>query len=366
MNKRKKPNYKLRRDIAKAMLVVIILIPILIINKTKIFNFPLYISNIKYSGIIDSLFEANYKYSEAKNTLNYLKENKKISDDTKDYILKLNSKGYNKTTIDYLLRNLSDGELTEFLSKKYNKDYEEYIKLDLFDYSKFDRYLTYQKENKNLSIDDIVTRIELNLDKTYYEDSIEIKNPNDITILTNKYLEIPDDYEPKDLVDMSDDYANNMYGQLRLRKEAYEKFVEMCNASREDGVKFYAESAYRSYNHQNIIYKNYVHENGQEKADKYAAKPGFSEHELGLAIDLANIWTITTKGEEYAWLSKNAHKYGYIIRYKEEWEDITGYAAESWHIRYVGVETATKVRNKNIPYEEYYIKYIANKKKTNK
>ena len=119
--------------------------------------------------------------------------------------------------------------------------------------------------------------------------------------------------------------------------------------------------AYRSYEYKSKIYKNYVYENGQENADKYAAKPGFSEHELGLAIDLANIWTITTKGEEYAWLSKNAYKYGYIFRYKEEWEDITGYSAESWHIRYVGIETATKVYKKNMSYEEYYIKYIANK-----
>ena len=161
---------------------------------------------------------------------------------------------------------------------------------------------------------------------------------------------------------MDDDYANNTYRTLKLRKEAYEKFKEMCDASRKDGVKFYAESAYRSYDYQNIIYKNYINENGQEKADKYAARPGFSEHELGLALDLANIWTITTKGEEYKWLTKNAYKYGYIIRYKEEWEDITGYSAESWHIRYVGVKAASVIQKENITYEEYYAKYILTKK----
>ena len=105
-----------------------------------------------------------------------------------------------------------------------------------------------------------------------------------------------------------------------------------------------------------------IDENGQEKADKYAARPGFSEHELGLALDLANIWTITTKGEEYKWLTKNAYKYGYIIRYKKEWEDITGYSAESWHIRYVGVKAASVIQKENITYEEYYAKYILTKK----
>lgn len=359
--KKKKPNYKLRRKIAKILFILIILTPILIINKTKIINAELYITNFKYSNVIDAMFEIKYDKKEAKNTLNYLKKKKKLNDDIANYIIKLNDLGYNKKSIDYIIRNLNKSQITEFLSKKYNKDFKEYIKLDLFKYKNYERYLSYQKKHKDLSLDEIVFRIELNLDKTYYEDSTIIKNPEDITVLTNKYLEIPEDYEPNDLVDMDDKYANNMYSQKKLRKEAYEKFVEMCDDAKEDDINFYAESAYRSYDYQSKIYKNYVYENGQENADKYAAKPGFSEHELGLAIDLANIWTITTKGEEYAWLSKNAYKYGYIFRYKEEWEDITGYSAESWHIRYVGIETATKVYKKNMSYEEYYIKYIANK-----
>lgn len=360
--KKKKPNYKFRRNMAKIIIILIILIPIILINRTKILNAPLYIMNIKYANVLDSMFEINYKNEEAKSTINYLKKNDKINDNTSNYILKIHNLGYSNKAVDYIIRNLNKSQITDFLSRKYNKDFEEYIKCDLFNYKKYDRYLEYGEKNKDLNIDEIVTRIELNLDKTYYDDSILIKNPDSIDTLANKYLEIPEDYEPSDLVDMDDDYANNIYGQKKLRKEAYDKFVEMCEASRKDDVTFYAESAYRSYDYQNTIYKNYVYENGQEAANMYAARPGFSEHELGLAIDLANIWTITTKGEEYKWLTKNAHKYGYIIRYKEEWEDITGYSAESWHIRYVGVEHATAIHKLDIPYEEYYIKYIANKK----
>lgn len=360
--KKRKPNYKLRRNIAKILLLLIILVPIFVINKTKILNAPLYITNIKYSGTIDAMFEINYDKKKLKDTLKYLKENKKINEETKDYIKKINNMGYSINVVDYVIRNLNKTQITDFLSRKYNKDFEKYIKSDLFSYKKYDRYLDYQKEKEKLSIDDIVTRVELNLDKPHYEDTTMVKNPDDITVLTNKYLELSEDYEPDDLVDMDDSYANNTYYTKQLRKEAYEKFVEMCDASRKQGINFYAESAYRSYNYQNTIYKDYVYNKGQKEADRYAAKPGFSEHQLGLAIDLANIWTITTKGEEYAWLTKNAYKYGYIIRYKEEWEDITGCAEESWHIRYVGVETATMVHKKNIPYDIYYIKYIANKK----
>ncbi len=362
MNKNKKPNYKLRRKVAKYVFIMLILLPIIIINRTKIFNFTIYVPNMKYSKVIDSMFKANYNKDEIKNTLDYLKKKKKINDNTSNYILKLNSKGYNKKTIDFLIKNLNKSEMTEFLAKKYNKDYEKYIANKLFDYSKFDRYLAYRKDHKDLSIDDTVWQIELNMDKTYYDDSELIEDPDNILVLANKYYEIPENYVPNDLVEMDDKYANNQYSRMKLRKEAYEQFVKMCDDARKDGVNFYAESAYRSYSYQKSIYNNYVYNNGQAKADKYAAKPGFSEHELGLAIDLANVWTITTKGKEYAWISKNGYKYGYIFRYKEEWENVTGYSAESWHIRYVGSDVAKQIVKKNMSYEEYYIKYIKNKK----
>ena len=219
---KKKPNYKLRRNLAKAFLVLIIIIPIVLINRVKLTHLPLYLSNTKYTDVIDAMFEVKYTGSEAKNTLNYLKEKKKINDNTDDYILKLYDKGYSKNTIDYLIRNLNKSQITNFLDKKYSKDFEEYIKLDLFKYSKYNRYIKYQEKHKDLSLEDVVIRIELNMDKTYYEDSEFIKNPDEITTLSNKYFEIPEDYEPKDLVDMDDDYANNTYRTLKLRKEAYE------------------------------------------------------------------------------------------------------------------------------------------------
>ena len=117
---KKKPNYKLRRNLAKAFLVLIIIIPIVLINRVKLAHLPLYLSNTKYTDVIDAMFEVKYTGSEAKSTLNYLKEKKKINDNTDDYILKLYDKGYNKNTIDYLIRNLNKSQITDFLDKKYS------------------------------------------------------------------------------------------------------------------------------------------------------------------------------------------------------------------------------------------------------
>ena len=103
MNNRRKPNYKLRRTIAKIVIVLLIVIPIFLYNKTKLLNLTVYIPNMKYSSVVDSFFEIGYSKEEVINTMDYLKKKKKITDDTDDYILKLNSKGYGKNTIDYFI-----------------------------------------------------------------------------------------------------------------------------------------------------------------------------------------------------------------------------------------------------------------------
>lgn len=360
--KKRKPNYKLRRDIAKFIIVFLILLPIIIINRVKIMNLSLYIPNMKYSNVIDALFEEKYTKDEAEKILNYLKDNKKITDNTHNYIIKLSDKGYNKNTINFILKNMTPKEITAMLSKEYDKDFEEYITLDLFDYNKYKRYVSYQEKHNDLKLDDIVTRVELNLDKDYYEDTKKIKNPDDIIVLVNKYRYLDENYEPKDLVDMDDEFANNSDNQKRLRKEPYIWFKKMVKDAKKVGISFYAESAFRTYNYQEIIYNSYLSVYGRANTDAVAARPGHSEHQTGLTVDLANIWTLKEGMEEYEWVKKNAHKYGYIIRYEPDKEDITGYGAESWHIRYVGKDIATYIYKHNITFDEYYVKFINNKK----
>lgn len=363
MSKKKKPNYALRRKMAKIILVLIVLIPIIIINRVKILNLTFYIPNMKYSNIIDALFDINYNKDEAKILLNKLKKENKTNDKTADYILKLDSKGYNKNTINYVLENLSNKEITELLSEKYSKDFEKYITLDLFDYKKYDRYVKFQSKNKKLSLDDVVTRVELDLDTDFYENAVEEKNPNSITCLVNKHRYLSEDYEPDDLVNMDDDYANNRDNQKKLRKEAYEMFKKMVDAARKVDINFYAESAFRTYSYQEYIYNGNMSVYGREKTDTFAARPGFSEHQTGLTVDLANTWTIREDSDEYRWIKRNAYKYGYIIRYTEENKDITGFNAESWHIRYVGKKAAKIIKQEDLTLDEYFVKYVKYSKK---
>ena len=360
--KRKKPNYKLRRNIAKVVIVLLILLPIILINKTKIMHAPVYLQNMKYTKMIDAFFDSNYSTEETKDILEKLRKKKIIDKTNVNFITALNDLGYNHNTINFVLLNMNKTEITKMLGKKYDKDFEEYITLDLFNFNHYDRYVKFQKKNKTLSLDDIVTRVELNLDFEPYEENEEEKDPNSITALVNKHRYIGREYVPNDLVNMEDGYANNAYGVKEVRKETYEHFKKMVDDAKKEDIVFYAESAYRDYEYQDELYEEYVNEYGEEKADTFAARAGHSEHQLGTTLDLANIWTIEEGDPEYKWIDKNGYKYGFIFRYKKSKEDITGFKAEGWHIRYVGVEAATIIHKKNITFDEYWLKYVKNKK----
>lgn len=360
--KRKKPNYKLRRTVAKIIIVLIILIPIILINKDKLLHAPIYWEYRDYSKLVDSFFDSDYSTEEAKAILNKLKKNKIIKNISGDMVVELHKKGYSNNTINYIIVNLNKTEITKMLNKKYNRDFEEYVTIDFFEYKNYNRYVAYQKKNKDISLDDVVTRVELNVDLDPYEEVEEEKNPNSLTALVNKHRYIDKKYIPTDLVEMDNDYANNSYSVETIRKETYEQFKKMCDDARKEGINFYAESGYRTYDYQDEIYRSYVDNYGKEEADLYAAKPGYSEHQLGTTLDIANTWTIEEGDDEYKWIDKNGYKYGFIFRYKSSKENITGYKAEGWHIRYIGVEAATIIHKKNITFDEYWIKNVKNKK----
>ena len=362
MKAKKKPNYKLRRTIAKIIIVILILVPIIIINKTKIIHMPLYIKYHKYNDLVTSLFNTKYNNKEVDSFMTDMINKKKISTYTDDYIISLKDKGYNKNTIRYVILNFNKGDIKTLINTKYNKDVEDMLTLELFNYELYDRILDARKEDED--IERTVLRVNLDLDKDNYEDTVEETDPNSLTAFINKHRYLNEDYEPSDLVDMSDDYANNYYGQIRLRSEAYEQFKKMVDDANKEDIEFYADTGYRTFRLQKTIYNNYVYSNGYEKASLYAAKAGFSEHELGTAIDVANVYEIEKDDPEYIWIKNNGYKYGFIFRYSEENIDLTGYAAEPWHIRYVGVDVATKIREENITFEEYWIKYVNQKKKS--
>jgi zinc D-Ala-D-Ala carboxypeptidase len=143
-------------------------------------------------------------------------------------------------------------------------------------------------------------------------------------------------------------------------KEAREAFDKMAAEAKLAGFELVAFSTYRSFDYQTTLYNRYVAKDGQEAADRYSARPGFSEHQTGLAFDIGEknfeqYWADSEFGNTPAgqWVAENAHKYGFILRYPKGKEEITGYMHESWHFRYVGEGIARDVYIKGVTLEEY-------------
>jgi len=225
-----------------------------------------------------------------------------------------------------------------------------------------DRYIAYKKKNKNLSDEEIITRVNIGLDNEYYTNTKPSTNLNKNTILVNKYNYLEENYIPNDLEDISLQYARSGMKLVREAKEAYEAMAKNASTS---NLKLVATSSYRSYEYQEKLYNNYIKSDGIEAADTYSGRPGFSEHQTGLAVDIYNgkeTYTNFEKTKEFEWMQKNAYKYGFILRFPKDKENITGYIYESWHYRYVGTKIATYIHENNISYEEYYVKFIEPKK----
>ena len=128
---------------------------------------------------------------------------------------------------------------------------------------------------------------------------------------------------------------------------------ELQKAAREAGFSASLVSGYRSYQTQASIYNSYVQRWGQEYTDTVSARPGHSEHQTGLAFDVGELTSSYGETKEGIWLRNNCQKYGFIIRYPKGKENITGYAYEPWHIRYVGVDVATYIMKHDLTLEEY-------------
>lgn len=192
----------------------------------------------------------------------------------------------------------------------------------------------------------------------FYHNVKLITNPNDVLVLVNKNNRLPSNYIPDNLQMINVMYANeNKY----LRKEACIAFEKLSKDASILGYKVIAVSAYRDYNYQKQLYNKYVEEQGKKKADTFSARPGHSEHQTGLTIDVMGSnedYDLFEKSPEFEWMQKNAHKYGFILRYPHNKEKITGFKYEPWHYRYVGEKVAKIIYDEQITLEEYYDKYI--------
>ncbi len=188
-----------------------------------------------------------------------------------------------------------------------------------------------------------------------------ITNPDSLLILVNKDHKLPPDYVPKNLVIPKVPFITGVTNKM-MRSEAAKALESMFAQARKDGINLYGASGYRSYEYQKELFARNVKKYGSEAvANRYSARAGESEHQTGLAMDLTgpsvNYSLSTNFGEtaEGKWLANNARYFGFIIRYPQDKEDITGYNYEPWHTRYVGYNTAVAITNRQSTLEEYLV-----------
>lgn len=251
-----------------------------------------------------------------------------------------------------------------FINKNNNKDHSLKIlnnidkKIDYFNYNNLDRYIEYKNKYSNLKDEDIITRVNLNLDYPFYTNTKVSRFLNKSYILVNKYIYLPSDYVPENLENISSKYSD---GNKLLVVDARIAFEEMASDAKKSDLNIRAISAYRSYEYQENLYNKYVKEDGKDIADTYSARPGYSEHQTGLVVDVDNInlsYEQFESTKEFEWMRDNSYKYGFILRYPEGKNDITGYDYEAWHYRYVGKDIAKYIYDHNLTFDEYYVKFI--------
>ncbi|MBQ3511060.1 MAG: M15 family metallopeptidase [Bacilli bacterium] len=215
------------------------------------------------------------------------------------------------------------------------------------------RYLSYKNKYPNITNRNILIYTNIGLDQEPYSNIKIINQPTKINTLVNKYNYLDKNYIPDDL--------ELVTSNIKLRKVAKKSFEKLVNSAKKENLYIIPVSGYRSYIYQEKLYNKYSAIDGKDKADTYSARPGHSEHQTGLAIDVCTKEKSYIEFEntiEFKWMQENAHKYGFILRYPKNKEHITTYQYEPWHYRYVGVNIATNIYQKQITFDEYYTIYL--------
>ncbi len=308
----------------------------------------------KYSKTLEFVLDQNLyneKYLDQYRDIEYSDKN-----NFKDVINIFLDKGYKGKEINYIM-NLSNKNIDKLKNVDYI-DIKDYYSFKNFDVNNVNRYNLYREKHSKYELKDIVTYVNIKLDLPVYTDTLEAVDPSDLLVLVNKYNSLPKNYKPSGMEQAAGHYGNNV-PMRKEAKEALEKLQE--SVKKEIGITLLPTTAYRDYNFQNTLYTGYVSKHGKEKADTYSARPGYSDHQTGLAIDLKNpaIKTnVRLNDSDYEWLHNNAYRFGFIIRFPKGKEFITGYQFENWHIRYVGLDVAKIIYENDLTLEEYIDLYV--------
>ena len=226
----------------------------------------------------------------------------------------------------------------------------------------YERYDAYARLHPEMDMEEVVWRVEANLDKEFYSDVNIYPEDETNPLLLNKYNRVSDNFEPEELV--------TVYGEFLATPDTKEAFEIMKADMEEIGLELHIVSSYRSVSYQKGLFKTFASRDGEEAADRYSARGGFSEHCTGRALDVSDNPSdldVFAGSDSGKWVYENAYKYGFILRYPEGSEDITGYMYESWHLSYVGTDISKDMKEKKIDtLEEYVVKYIENKENIKK
>lgn len=184
---------------------------------------------------------------------------------------------------------------------------------------------------------------------------VNTANGSEKILLVNEKHGLSGNYTPEGLSIPNIPFSNGSDDEEKhVAGTVVKPLEELVNAAKKDGIILLGNSGYRSYKSQEDIYENRVISQGKKLADAYVAKPGFSEHQTGLCIDITNKSGYFGKGTKEAdWLAKNCYRFGFIIRYPYGKKSVTGIEYEPWHIRYVGKEAAKYIHDNGITLEEY-------------
>lgn len=196
------------------------------------------------------------------------------------------------------------------------------------------------------------------------ENVVEIEETTEIDeellVLVNKEKGLEKEYVPENLIIPEVEFSfEDELEKSHLREEAAKALEEMFNAAKEEDINLFFVSGYRSYERQEEVYNNKVENSSEEEANQLVAKPGYSEHQTGLAVDISSAEIDFALIEDFEntkegqWLRVNAPKFGFILRYDKGKEEITGYKYEPWHFRYVGKIPAMEIFEGNLTLEEY-------------
>ena len=225
-------------------------------------------------------------------------------------------------------------------------------KLPHYDETRAQRYLAYRTGGA-WTLEQVLRIVNTDNDLPRFTAAVDADPDDGDLILVNKYSRLASDYVPEDLVTVEPAYSNGG----KLKSEVNDAFCDLVEAMwAETGLHLVNASPYRSYQTQKNLYARYRTQYSEATTDRFSARAGYSEHQTGLALDvIAPGGTLNgfKNTQQFVWMRDNAHRFGFILRYGDGMEYITGYKFEPWHYRYVGKEHAQYIMEHNLTFEEY-------------